>query len=418
MKSREAGIAAGDNEVLGPDPWLAIPRSEFVERQTQARALAQDAGVDGLVVYSRGSNAVNMYANTLYLTNHYSQHPYVHDHSGIGRARGHGVVILPVNGPSRLIVDIPWWRSDLVVADDVRVYDDVTEGTAETLRDAGLKGKRLGLVGSSSMSASAYIGLLDSAQHTKFVILDKLLEKLRVRKSAAEQAIIRRAAKIGNRGLEAYVDALVAGGTEAGATKAALDVLVPAGAILDDAIASSGPFSHHFGWARLPSYDPARKFLHGDMVHVDFYGAYGGYFWDLGRTRVVGDDPARQQHALLEATVTTVEHICETFKPGITAGEAYQSGAQWLSQFDGLKHLPDPKAIIRAFPLIGHGLGMGWETPWLTTAAEELVLEPGMYLSSELYLGHPEVGGVMFEQNGLVTEDGFEVLSACPKRWW
>lgn len=400
------------------DPWLAISRDEFVDRQVKAQALAQEAGVDGLVVYSRGSNAVNMYADVLYLTNHYSQHPYVHDHSGIGRGRGHGVVVLPVEGPSHLIVDIPWWRPDLVVADDVRVYDDVTRGVGETLGSAGLVGKRLGLVGTSSMSAAAYIGLLDIAGETEFVVLDRLLEQLRVRKSAAEQAVIRRAARIGNRGLEAYVDVLVAGGTEADATRAALDVLVPAGAILDDAISSSGPVSHHFGWARLPSYDPARRFAPGDMVHVDFYGAFGGYFWDLGRTRVIGDEPAKTQRALLEATVTTVEHLCETFRSGITAGDAYRSGASWLSEFEGLKDLPDSESIVRAFPLIGHGLGMGWETPWLTTDTHELVLEPGMYLSAELYLGHADVGGVMFEQNGLVTDQGFEVLSSCPKRWW
>jgi Xaa-Pro aminopeptidase len=41
-----------------------------------------------------------------------------------------------------------------------------------------------------------------------------------------------------------------------------------------------------------------------------------------------------------------------------------------------------------------------------------------MYIAVEILLGHPSVGGAMFEHNGLVTQDGFEVLTTARSRWW
>src|SRR4029077_260376 len=119
----------------------------------------------------------------------------------------------------------------LVVADEVRVADNLTMAVGDTLRLAGLAGREVGLVGTSAMSAAAYIGLLEVASSTEFVRMDGALEGLRVHKSVAEQKLIRRAASIGNRALDAYMDVVVAGGTEVEATRAGLDVLVPSGAV-------------------------------------------------------------------------------------------------------------------------------------------------------------------------------------------
>ena len=120
------------------DPWRAIPPDEFRERQRRAREAAAAAGCDGAVVWSRGGAFMDMCADVLYLSNHYSQQPYMGDEAGIGSARSHGVVVLPVEGPTTVVVDVPWWRRDLVVADDVRPTIHVVEAAAEAIRAAGL----------------------------------------------------------------------------------------------------------------------------------------------------------------------------------------------------------------------------------------------------------------------------------------
>jgi Xaa-Pro aminopeptidase len=324
------------------------------------------------------------------------------------------VVILPVNGPVTLVVDIPWWRDDLVVADDVRQSIDVTETVRTALRDAGLGQGRLGLVGASLMSAAAYLGLLDSAPSLQLVRQDNLIERLRMIKSPAERELLRRAAAIGSEAMEAIMDRVVQGSTEADAVRAGFDVLTPAGANLHDASCGSGAYSHHWSWARLPSYDAHRRLKPGDMFHIDHYGAYGGYFWDIARTRVVGDQPTEQQLHLLEATIGTVEYVCSLIKPGVTAGELAAAGASWLRDSEAMRALPE---IEPTFPLLGHSLGLYWEDPWLKKG-ETTVLQADMCMSVELFLGDPRIGGAQFEQNGFVTGTGFEVLTSSQARWW
>lgn len=399
------------------EPWARIPREEFRERQDRARRAAQDAGVDGLVVYSRGGAPVDMSADVLYLANHYSQQPYVADHVGIGTARSHGVLILPVEGPSILVVDVPWWRRDLVVADDVRPSIHVTARVGEALRDTRLRGRSVGVVGVSYMSAAAYLGLLEVAGDTQLVRLDDLVERLRMVKSPAEQALIRDAAAIGTRAVDGLMEAAVAGATEAECVRAGYNVVVAAGAVMYDAPCASGPWSHEFTWARAPSYDAWRPMDRGDLFHADCYGAYGGYFWDFGRTRVVGDEPTEEQRELLEATIEGVETVCAAIEPGITAGDAYAVAEAWMDQNVAVNAIPEVEPETEGFPAVGHGIGMSWEAPWLMKD-DPTPLEPGMWLAVEMLFGHSDLGGTFFEQNGLVTASGFEVLTTSRSRWW
>jgi ectoine hydrolase len=401
----------------GFDPWRAIPRDEFVTRQSRAREAAAAQGFDGVVVWSRGGAFMDMSADVLYLTNHYSQQPYMGDEAGIGTARSHGVCLLPLDGPSTVVVDVPWWRRDLVVADDVRASIHVVETAADAVRAAGLERGRIGLVGASYMTAAAYLGLVERLPDATLVRADRLVEDLRLIKSPAEQDLIRRACALGNRTLEALIDAVVVGATEADAMAAASQTLISGGGVLYDAACASGPWSHGYTHARLPSADSTRAFERGDLFHVDCYGSYGGYFFDFARSRCVGDDPTDDQRALLDAVIEGVEAICGAIAPGVTAAEIHRAGADWLAESPVVGSIPHEEPEIEGFPAVGHGLGLMWERPWLV-AEDDTVIEPGMYLAVEILLGHPSIGGAMFEHNGLVTEDGFEVLTTARQRWW
>jgi Xaa-Pro aminopeptidase len=399
------------------DPWTAIPREEYVERQGRARAAAAEQGFDGAVVWSRGGAFMDMSADVLYLANHYSQQPYMGDESGIGSARSHGVCVLPVDGPSTVVVDVPWWRRDLVVADAIKPSIHVIETAADAIRAAGLERGRLALVGASYMTAAAYLGLVEQLPDATFVRADTLIEQLRLIKSPAEQGLIRRACALGNKTLEALIDAVVEGATEADAMAAAAQVLISGGGVLYDAACSSGPWSAGYTHARLPSADATRKFQKGDLFHVDCYGSYGGYFFDFARSRCVGDDPSDEQRALLDAVIEGVEAVCAEVRPGRTADEIYRVGERWQAESPVVQSLPVEKPEMEGFPAVGHGIGLMWESPWLMPG-DHTPIEEGMYLAVEMLLGHPSIGGAMFEHNGLVTADGFEVLTTARARRW
>jgi len=416
MTSTVRGAEAGSWQAEA-DPWKVVPRAEFVERQQKTRAAADEQGFDAAVVWSRGGAFMDMSADVLYLTSHYSQQPYMGDEAGIGSARSHGVCILPVNGPSTVVVDIPWWRKDLVVADEVRPSIHVVETAAQAIRDAGLERGRLAIVGASYMTAAAYLGLAEQLPDATLVRADRLVERLRLIKSPAEQELIRRSCQIGDRAVEALMSSAVPGATEADAHAAAASAVISAGGALYDAPCSSGPWSKGFTYARLPSADPLRPLQGGDMFHCDCYGSYGGYFFDFGRSRCIGDAPTAAQRGLMEAVLEAVETISAEVRPGVTADDLYRVGERWMAASPVVQGLTPEEPEMEGFPAVGHGLGMMWEAPWLMPG-DHTVIEPGMYLAVELLLGDPQLGGAMFEQNGLVTDSGFDVLTIARARWW
>jgi Xaa-Pro aminopeptidase len=399
------------------DPWQAISADEFRARQEKAREAAREQGFDALVVWSRGGAFVDMAQDVLYLSGHYSQQPYMGDEAGIGSARSHGVCIIPVEGPVTVVVDVPWWRRDIVVADQVKPSIDVAGTAAAVVRELGLDTRTLGLVGASYMTAAAYLGFVERLPNATITRADRLVERIRMIKSPAEIDLIRRSAALGSQAMDAMLATVVEGRTEAEAVAEAAHVLYANGAVLYDAACASGPQAHRYTHARLPSADSVRHFQKGDMFHVDFYGSYGGYFFDFARSRVVGDQPSAQQRAMINATIEVVETICDGIRPGMTAGDVYAIGDDWMKASPFIKDLPVDEPEMEGFPAFGHGIGLMWEMPWIMSK-DPTVLEPGVYLGIEMLLGHHSRGGAMFEENGIVTKEGFEILTSARKRWW
>jgi Xaa-Pro aminopeptidase len=399
------------------DPETLIPREEFAARQQRAREAAAERGLDGLVVWSRGGGPVDMSADVVYLANHYSQQPYMADHVGIGRGRSHGVLVLPVDGPSILVMDVPWWRADLVVADDVRTGNDVVAKAADAVRSAGLDARRLGLVGASHMTAAAYLGFRDELPSADLARADDLVERLRIHKSEAEVRAMRAAIALGGLAVEAAMAAAVPGASEADCAAEAAAVVARGGGVLYDAACASGAQAHNFTWARMPS-SSTRRLEPGDMFHMDCYGAFGGYFWDFGRTRVIGDDPTDAQRDLIQAAIDVVDAVCGAIRPGVTAAQVYAVGEKAMAENAVVSSLPVEEADTEGFPAVGHGIGLGWEAPWLTPT-DQTVLEPGMTIAVETLFGHPSRGGGFHEENGVVTDTGFEVLTRDVRStWW
>ena len=105
------------------------------------------------------------------------------------------------------------------------------------------------------------------------------------------------------------------------------------------------------------------------------------------------------------------------FKPSSRARCASShSGKSWIRQ-------PSAAAAYEADLMekltgVGHGLGLGFELPWIDTASP-WTLAAGMTIALEVYLSEPGVGTVAFEHVVLVTDGKPEILTlGCPSRWW
>ncbi len=95
-------------------------------------------------------------------------------------------------------------------------------------------------------------------------------------------------------------------------------------------------------------------------------------------------------------------------RPGVTAGSVAEAALAKLAELDF-----SPESD---FSGLGHGIGMGWDAPWLVPG-DKTLLVPGMVLCIERTVQkHGYVGD--FEETVLVTPSGSERLSKARIRNW
>ena len=398
-----------------------IPRHEYALRRTAARAVAAEHGLGGLLAWSMGGSTLDRYANVFYLTNHYDSGNVFPDTEGLYQGFGMAAVVLPVDGPAILLVNQPDWRSDLVECDEVRVCRYLYDGVAKAIADVGLEGRAVGLTDEERMPVTAHRVLCRQSPGTRLISADDLLMKLRVVKSPAEIDMMRHASAVSVEMMSAMMRRSVPGATDADVVAAGFAAGAPLGAHPYDFAMASGPEDGHLWWSRLPSWNPRRRYQVGDIVHPDIYGAVGGYFYDFVRSCVVGGTPTPAQREMLEAAIGSIHAACAIARPGARGRDLYAAVRGYLRDV-GLDHLDDATGkqslsddLLEA---AGHGIGAGWERPFLTPH-EEMALVPGMTIAIEQHVSRPGVGTVRYEETVLVTHGEPEIMTAgCPARWW
>ncbi len=149
----------------------------------------------------------------------------------------------------------------------------------------------------------------------------------------------------------------------------------------------------------------------GDLVgfDTDMVGPMG-YFCDISRTFHCGPaKPTKRQKEIYQLAYDEVQHNLQLVRPGITLHEIQEQS------------YPIPEECQEnVYPCIIHGVGMCDEYPRINPAhwgknPYNAKLETGMVLTVESYMGPKgESDGVKLEEQVLVTETGYEMLSSYP----
>lgn len=176
---------------------------------------------------------------------------------------------------------------------------------------------------------------------------------------------------------------------------------------LETRILSSGPRTNPWFQECGP-----RVMRDGDLLafDTDLIGPYG-YCADLSRTWKLGErKPSGYERALYQAACDHIQFNTNLLGPGVTFRELMEKG----------QPLPDQYRKNR-YGVMFHGVGLCDEYPSIrypedwTECGYDGVLEPGMCLCIEVYFGEPGGPcGVKLEDQGVVTETGFEMLSSYP----
>jgi Xaa-Pro aminopeptidase len=254
----------------------------------------------------------------------------------------------------------------------------------------------------SGLAAQSPLPVAPAESAPILVATERLIERARIIKDAAEVATLREA---GRRlaGVARDVPAFVREGRTEQDIAADIERALRAAGFSRpafDTIVASGPNS------ALPHARPTTRTVQaGEAAVLDFGGVYDGYCVDLTRTVQLGAVSEAIQR-LYAAVAEAQEAAIRAVRPGETAS-VVDAAARSVLERHGLG---------QAFGHgTGHGLGLEvHEEPRIGRATPRLPderLEPGMVFTIEPGAYVPGLGGVRIEDDVLVTETGCEVLT-------
>jgi len=391
---------------------VGIERTEYDARQAAARKLARERGFSAIVAWSRGGTTQDHYADVYYLTGFYTHRPFIPDEPGRWRAHGHTALVLPVEEPGILLLDMTELQDPKPAAERVRFTEDLVESLIATVAETVPSGTDIALLGGEALAWRWGRELGARLPEYRLVEADDLAVGLRLVKSAAELNLLRAAGEVGARAVDAAMEAAVPGATEAGVA-AAIAEIVRAGGALYGLGLSSGPWAHTFSPSTPAAYS-RRRLKAGDMIRLDLYGSIDGYLFDFGRSRVVGHAPTQEQQEILDAVRDSVQAGTELLRPGETLGAVARRCEEVLGASAYARHHGLPQTTMDG--TWGHSLGLDWGAPWIESTSST-VIRSGMCFAIERRIEAPGIGGANYENDVIVTDAGPEIVTLAPDRY-
>lgn len=273
----------------------------------------------------------------------------------------------------------------------------------DQLAERGLLKGRIGLE-FSLLSVADHAALKAAIPEAEWVDGTRVLALARMVKSAAEIAHLRTAVELSEAGTAALERAIAPG-----ISRNALAAAWRAGV---DAEAAARGVGNLTGAWEYVSVGPnpwggdavARR---GDLVKVDVGCVIAGYSSDAGRTYAVGGSSPLQRR-LFGALAEAFAEGSAAIRPGDLLSDVFHAAQR------GLARAGFPEFARGHF---GHGLGanVGSEE-WPFIAADSAIpMEAGMVLAFETPWYVDGVGGMIIEDQMLVTEAGHEPMSKLPR---
>jgi len=284
--------------------------------------------------------------------------------------------------------------SDMPVADIAQLGSEMERLGMQTI---ALEAERL--------SVARHRRLCEKYAEKTFVCdgaLDSAIDALRMVKRADELASIRMAQRIAEQAFAQILPQLRSGKSEK-ELAALLDytmLQLGADGISFETILVSGCNS------ALPHGVPGERIPQaGDMITLDFGAIKNGCHSDMTRTVALGKADARQR-AVYATVRAAQEKALDAMRPGVLCSAVDAAAREHIAAAGYGQHFGHGT---------GHGVGLEiHEAPSVSaksshalTPGNVITVEPGIYLPGEF--------GVRIEDMAVITEDGCENLTHCPK---
>ncbi|MCH8087155.1 MAG: aminopeptidase P family protein [Chloroflexi bacterium] len=380
--------------------YAMFSRAEMERRYNRARELMAEKQLDALLI--TGDHNFHYFAAAA---------ASIGPNNSLSRP---SLFILPVGRDPIIVTQ---GRDNLVLGcyvTDLREYSGVlsvpVDLVVESLREAGLKNKRVGAeLGQEQrmgIPVGVYLDLVAAMPEVEFVDAADIIIKTRMVKSQEELAYMRKAAEITARARQRLFDNHLAPGmTEREVARLMQQLMLEEGA--------DGTSFVHFQFdiqSQLPGAKTAfhyeRPLRKGTILGIDTGAYVGMYTVDYPRMVALGK-ATDEQKRLYEALLKVNSRMAEALRPGVSVSEIHRVGARAIEEV-GVE--PDNPQRLLGGSRMGHGQGIQFTEPPSITPDDHTVLEVGMVISTEPGVGSGDLK-LLWEDTHAITEDGHELLT-------
>jgi Xaa-Pro dipeptidase len=376
----------------------AFGPEEFAKRVDAVRAAMRDRGLSALCV----AGPENVY----YLSglNHQGHFAFT-------------LLVLPLDGPLRLVaraMERPTIAAQVPTGVHVSFRDDEDPAVAaaEAISQVTAPGDRVGVE-----RASMYLPLAiwervhDGLRDLVWEDGSGIVEAPRAVKSATEVELVRRAAAISDRAVQAGIAATRPGATEREVAAEVYRELLLGGSEhpgIPPLIRSTDLLlqEHVIGLRD-------RALTGGDALFMELSGSVARYHAPLTRMVYLGDPPPGTDRAA-EIAVAGLEAVRAALRPGAVAGDVYAAWQRVVD--DGLGHSRYRRHHC------GYLVGIGFAPSWVGGSAvvglrdgAVFVIREGMVFHVLSWLLGQEPADYVVSDTVLVTASGGELLTATPR---
>lgn len=163
-----------------------------------------------------------------------------------------------------------------------------------------------------------------------------------------------------------------------------------------ETISSSGPNSAE------PHYTSGdRELQKGDFLVLDFGALYKRYRSDITRTYIIGE-ASEKQKKMYRTVLKAQRAALEMIEPGVEGAEVHNTAKEVIDSTEF-----EDKFIHG----LGHSIGLSTHDGSGLSPNVEVTLEPGMVFTVEPGIYISGFGGVRIEDDIVVTEDGYDLLT-------
>lgn len=269
------------------------------------------------------------------------------------------------------------------------------------------KVSKIGIIGDLIFPQAIYGKLQKQFPEAEIVSAEMLMYDMRISKSPAEQACIRKACEIISETLEYAVPRIKEGVTELDIQADLEGQMLRLGAEgychSFSPMVPSGPEHSHLCMNR----NTLRQVKEGEIIPIGAGACYEGYNGVICTPVVLGEIPGEIKDAI-KAAYEGLNLVVSNMKPGVTSIELYDIYINYLKKAGYDKYCPYGSV---------HSLGMlECETPFFSASKPTLMIE-NMVVAIDAYFKGLPWGSFRIEDTFLINKDGAELLTTFNQKY-